>query len=76
MAPRPMVAMITAMIGLPSSGRNTMRSSAKLNSTMTAMAVATPASAGMPWALSVTAATKPASMTNSPWAKLIASVAL
>ena len=49
MAPSPMVAMITAMIGLPSSGRSTTRSSAKLNSTMTATAAATPASAGMPW---------------------------
>ena len=41
MAPRPMVAMMTAMIGRPSRGRSTTRSSAKPNATMTATAAAT-----------------------------------
>ena len=41
MAPSPMVAMMTAMIGRPSSGRSTTRSSAKLNATITATAAPT-----------------------------------
>ena len=76
MAPSPMVAMMTAMIGRPSRGRSTTRSSAKLKATITATAIPTAASTGMPLAASASAATKPASMTNSPWAKLMASVAL
>ena len=76
MAPRPIVAMMTAITGRPSSGRSTMRSSPKPKATITATVMATAAITGMPLAASASAATKPASITNSPWAKLMASVAL
>ena len=72
-----MVAMMTATTGRPSSGRSTTRSRPKPKPIMTASAdddgrrSAAPSSAER-----VTATTKPASMTNSPWAKLMASVAL
>ena len=75
MAPRPMVAMITAMIGRPSSGLSTMRSSAKLNATMMATAAPMATRTGI-LAASAMAAMKPANITNSPCAKLMASVAL
>ena len=48
MAPNPIVAMMTATIGRPSSGRRTTRSRAKLNSTMTATAAMIAARIGIP----------------------------
>ncbi len=48
MAPRPMVAMMTATTGRPSSGRSTTRSRPKLKTTMTATAASTAPRTGMP----------------------------
>ena len=76
MAPSPMVAMMTATTGRPSSGRSTTRSNPKLNRIMTASAATTAPMTGMPLTARTRAATKPASITNSPCAKLMASVAL
>jgi hypothetical protein len=45
---RPIVAMITAMIGRPMSGRSTTRSSPKPNATMPSTATATPSQNGAP----------------------------
>jgi hypothetical protein len=74
-AASPMVAMMTATTGRPSSGRSTERSSRKLSTIMPITAAAIAAQIGR-CAESAVVAMKPASMTNSPWAKLIASVAL
>ncbi|MNC86163.1 hypothetical protein D3C83_18010 [compost metagenome] len=73
---RPIVAMITAMIGRPMSGRSTTRSRPKPKATMPSIATATPSQNGAPASTSMPATMNPASMTNSPCAKLIASVAL
>jgi hypothetical protein len=71
-----MVAMMTATTGRPSRGRNTTRSKPKLKTIMTTSAATTPPMTGMPLTPRTRAATKPASITNSPCAKLMASVAL
>ena len=70
-----MVAITIAMIGRPSSLRSTTRSSPKQNAIMPASVISTARTNGN-LASSDTAAISAASMTNSPWAKLIASVAL
>jgi len=75
-AASPMVAMTTAMTGRPMSLRSTTRSSTKPKTTMLASAAATESHSGAPRTLSAPTTTKPAIITNSPWAKLTASVAL
>ena len=74
-----MVAMITATIGRPSNGLSTTRSRAKPKPIMTASTITTAAIAptiGETLKPTTTAPTSAAIITNSPWAKLIASVAL
>ena len=68
--------MITATTGRPSSGRSTTRSSPKPKPIITASVTATATASGIPSMESIIATIKPANMTNSPWAKLMASVAL
>ena len=68
--------MTTAITGRPISGRNTTRSSPKPSTTMPAIASSAETQNGAPAISAAPAARKPANMTNSPWAKLIASVAL
>ena len=68
--------MITATTGRPSSGRSTTRSRAKPKPIMTASVATTAAISSDPSAPNTAAAIRPAIMTNSPWAKLMASVAL
>ena len=75
-AASPMVAMTTAITGRPISFRSMTRSSAKPKPIMPARPTATASQSGAPQAAMATATTKPAIITNSPWAKLIASVAL
>ena len=70
----PMVAMITAMIGRPSNGRSTTRSRPKQNATRPTTDTMVASQNGM--TVTAAAAMKPPVMTNSPWAKLNASVAL
>ena len=76
MAASPMVAMTTAITGRPMSLRSITRSSANPNRTMPAIANATDGHSGTPSTVRAPTARKPAIMTNSPWAKLTASVAL
>ncbi len=72
----PIVAMTTAITGRPMSLRSMTRSSTKPNRTRLAIASRTASHSGAPQTMRAPAATKPAIMTNSPCAKLIASVAL
>jgi hypothetical protein len=74
-AATPMVAMMTATTGRPSRGRSTILSSPKPKPIMTTR-TATMAAIRGACAPSTVTTTMPASMTNSPWAKLMASVAL
>ena len=74
-AASPIVAITTAITGRPISGRSTTRSRPKPSAIMPAIAIAAEAQNGSP-ASAAAAAIKPANMTNSPCAKLIASVAL
>ncbi len=76
MAASPMVAMITATTESRSFTRSTTRSSAKLKRIMMPTVSATAPTIGRLAATSEVAAIYPASITNSPCAKLIASVAL
>jgi hypothetical protein len=71
-----MVAMMTAMIGRPISGRSTTLSRPNPNATIPATPAIAPTQNGAPASTITPAMRKPASMTNSPCAKLIASVAL
>src|SRR5438477_11357271 len=72
----PMVAITTAMTGRPMSRRSMTRSRPKPNATMAASATSTATHSGAPHTMSPPAAMKPAIITNSPCAKLTASVAL
>src|SRR5215471_18770691 len=72
----PMVAMTTAIIGRPISFRRTTRSRAKPNTIMLASPRRMATHRGAPAALMARATTSPAIITNSPWAKFTASVAL
>ena len=74
-AARPIVAMMMATTGRPSIGRSTSRSSTNEKAIMSTTPTMIASHSGS-LAPSDTAIMKPASMTNSPWAKLIASVAL
>ncbi len=67
--------MMTATTGRPSNGRKTTRSRAKLKTIIAMIARGMAIHSGT-LAASMPAQMKPASITNSPWAKLIASVAL
>src|SRR4029453_6227951 len=73
---RPMVAMTTAMTGRPMSLRSMTRSRTKPNAIRPASVSSTATHRGAPHTTSALAATKPAIITNSPCAKLMASVAL
>ena len=75
-AARPIVAITTAITGRPISGRSTTRSRPKPSATMPTIASNALTQNGAPAISAAPAARKPANMTNSPWAKLIASVAL
>src|SRR6185436_9081069 len=76
MAARPIVAMTTAMTGRPISLRSITRSRAKPKAIMVARPSAIDTHSGA-FQMSRAAATRmPAIITNSPWAKLTASVAL
>ena len=74
-AATPMVAMMTATTGLPSSGRSTTLSRPKPKPIIASRTTTTAAISGASAPSTVTTI-MPASMTNSPWAKLMASVAL
>ena len=74
-AATPMVAMMTATTGRPSNGRSTTFSRPKPKPIMTSSTTTMAAISGA-CAPSTVTTTMPASMTNSPWAKLMASVAL
>ena len=71
-----MVAMTTAMAGRPMSLRSMTRSRAKPKTIMQTRPSATASHSGAPQAPRLPATTRPAIMTNSPCAKLMASVAL
>ncbi len=71
-----MVAMTTAITGRPMSRRSMTRSRTKPNAIRLTSASVTASQSGAPQTMRAPAATKPAIMTNSPWAKLMASVAL
>src|SRR5262245_2821695 len=73
---RPIVAMTTAMIGRPINLRSMTRSRAKPNATMPISPRVTASHSGAPHAPRLPATMRPANITNSPWAKLTASVAL
>ena len=76
-AATPMVAMMTATTGRPSSGRSTTLSRPKPKPIMTSRTTTMAAiQNGACDAERRSTTIKPASMTNSPWAKLMASVAL
>jgi len=75
-AARPIGAITTAMIGRPINGRNTTRSRPKPSSTMPPTESKADTQNGAPRISAAPAAMNPANMTNSPCAKLIASVAL
>ncbi len=75
-AARPIVAMTTAMTGRPIIGRSTTRSRPKPSAIIPPIASNADAQNGKPASSAAPAVRKPANMTNSPWAKLIASVAL
>ena len=66
--------LMTAMIGRPSNGRSTTRSSPKQKATIATNRHTAASQNGI--TVAAAAATKPPVMTNSPWAKLNASVAL
>jgi hypothetical protein len=68
--------MTTAITGRPISLRSITRSRANPNTTMLTRAATTATHSGMPHTARPPATTKPAIMTNSPWAKFTASVAL
>ncbi len=72
----PMVAMTTAMTGRPMSLRSMTRSRPKPKPTMPASATRTEIHSGIPSTVRPPTTTKPAIITNSPWAKFTASVAL
>ena len=72
----PIVAITTAITGRPINGRSTTRSRPKPSATMPMIAISADSQNGSPTVLAIAAAMNPANMTNSPWAKLIASVAL
>src|SRR5262245_29276789 len=72
----PIVAMTTAMTGRPISFRSVTRSSAKPNPTMTRRPSVMASHSGAPHTSRLAATTRPAIITNSPWAKFTASVAL
>ena len=76
MAATPMVAMMTATTGLPSSGLSTTLSRPKPKPIIASRTTTMAAISGAPSKPSAVTTIMPASMTNSPWAKLIASVAL
>ena len=71
-----MVAMTTAITGRPMSLRSMTRSRRKPKAIMLASTSGTTIHSDTPHTMRPPAATKPAIMTNSPWAKLMASVAL
>src|SRR5215510_6649174 len=73
---RPMVAMTTAITGRPMSLRRTTRSSAKPKTIMLTSPSTMASQRGAPAAPRAAATTSPAIITNSPWAKFTASVAL
>jgi hypothetical protein len=75
-AATPIVAMITATTGRPISGLSTTRSSPKPKAIMPASASSAQIQNDSPAKNAPAAAMNPANMTNSPWAKLMASVAL
>ncbi len=75
-AASPIVAMTTAITGRPMSLRSITRSRTNPNTTRLPIAPRIASHSGAPQTMSAPAATKPAIMTNSPCAKLIASVAL
>jgi hypothetical protein len=68
--------MITATTGRPMSGRSITRSRPKPKPTMPPTPAATASQSGAPYSAIAAATPHPAIMTNSPWAKLMASVAL
>ncbi len=68
--------MMTATTGRPIIGRSTTRSSPKPKATIRPSPPATAAGSGAPYRFSMAATAKPAIITSSPWAKLMASVAL
>ena len=72
----PIVAMTTAITGRPMSLRSMTRSRTKPKATMLPSASGTASHSGTPQTPRHPATTKPAIITNSPWAKLTASVAL
>src|SRR5437773_7406101 len=72
----PMVAMTTAITGRPMSLRSMTRSRTKPKAIRLTSASTTASHSGAPHTIKPPAATKPAIMTNSPCAKLMASVAL
>src|SRR5262245_61623792 len=73
---RPMVAMTTAITGRPMSLRSMTRSRAKPKATMPTMPSAMASHRGACITTRLPATTSPAIITNSPWAKFTASVAL
>ena len=76
MEARPMVAMTTAMTGRPISLRSITRSRPKPKAIMVPMPSPTASQSGAPQTPSAAATRMPAIITNSPWAKFTASVAL
>src|SRR5713101_2898165 len=76
MEARPMVAMTTAMTGRPISLRSITRSRPKPKAIMVPMPSPTASQSGAPQTPSAAATRIPAIITNSPWAKFTASVAL
>ncbi len=75
-AARPIVAMTTAITGRPMSLRSMTRSRANPKAIMATRAPATATGSGTPTTVRPPTTTKPAIITNSPWAKFTASVAL
>ena len=71
-----MVAITTATMGRPMSRRSITRSRPKPKPIIPASPTPTASHSGAPQRPSATATTNAAIITNSPWAKLMASVAL
>jgi hypothetical protein len=71
-----MVAMTTAITGRPISLRSMIRSSTKPKPIMVPRPTRTDTHSGAPATSSIPTTTMPAIITNSPWAKFTASVAL
>ena len=71
-----MVAITTAMTGRPISFRSTTRSSAKPKAIIPAIPMRMATQRGAPAASMLRATARAAIITNSPWAKFTASVAL